>query len=313
VNRPFSDGVTAALAGYRLPGCPLAVPSTGLDDEAWDLLLYHAHHQDIIGCLAQAVAEGALPTTPVQRQAVAALHRKMMVSTLQVERSLVEAVTILEEARAEYRAMDGVALAHLAYPDPGWRPFDSIRLLVADRPAAAAALTHAGWGAEQAAVGSDAADRTDLSGPRETQLHLYGRLGYGQAGEAMPASCFQRSIPFTVGGVTVAALTPELLLLRACLDAAFAIRARLRACRDTAQLLARFAVDVESTRRLSRACRMETVVSLALSATSEALGFGEPEPSAEQPATPEAKSDHPPQGLWGWRQAWSSVGYGAIS
>jgi hypothetical protein len=268
----------------------------------------------------QAVKEGALRTTPVQRQVVAALYRQAMASTLQAERSLVEAVTVLQDAGAEYRAMDGVALAHLAYPDPGWRPFGSAALLVADRFAVEYVLTKAGWRTEQAEAGSDSADHTNLSGPGQTQLQLHDRLGYGSAGSAMISSCFEGvSLAFTVGGATVAALTPEQLLLRACHDAAFNIHGRLRACRDTCQLLAGLSVDVETTRRLSQGCRMEIVVGLALSAACVALALDEAKPEHSALGQGQAMagvgiqgslfpgSNGSAPGALSWHKAWSST------
>jgi hypothetical protein len=284
--------VAAALAGYRLSGCPLALPSNPLDDEAWDALCYHIRHQDLLGCSGRAVAEGALPTTAAQRQAIASLYRKAMISTLQAESNSVAAITVLRDASVKYRAMDGMALAHVAYPDPGWRPFDSVALLVIDRIEAAAALMDAGWRNDHGGTGPDGNDHTDLYGPAGTRLRLHDRLGSGQLEGTVPASWFESSLPFIVGGLTVNALTPELLLLRICFDAAFAIRGRLRACRDICQLLTELSIDVETTRRLSRSCRMEIVVRLALSATSDALALVTP-PAAAGCATASDEREGP--------------------
>lgn len=312
--------VVAAVAGYQLSGCPLMLPSKPLEADAWDGFCYDVRHQELVGCAGKAVADGALATTSAQHDAISGLYRKAMVSTLQAESGFIEAVRVLQDARVEYRAMEGVALAHLAYPDPGWRPFDLVALLVLDRLKAATVLTDAGWRNEQGRTGSDGSDHTDLYGPAGTQLRLYDRLGSGQ--QDAPSSCFETSLSFAVGGLTVAALAPELLLLRTCYEAAFAIRGKLRASRDICQLLTELSVDVETTRRLSQGYRMEIVVGLALSATRDALALGDPGEDAGRPDPPGA-SERPSsanpgptaQGLEsqakpavGWLQAWSAVG-----
>ena len=53
-----------------------------------------------------------------------------MQSCVQLERVLLETVAELDALGAEFRVLKGTAVAHLDYPDPSWRGFGDIDLLV---------------------------------------------------------------------------------------------------------------------------------------------------------------------------------------
>src|SRR5207253_1468780 len=60
-------------------------------------------------------------------------HREVVLPPLVVERGLLEVAPSFEEAAVEFLILKGPALAHTVYPDPAWRYFTDLDVLVAPK------------------------------------------------------------------------------------------------------------------------------------------------------------------------------------
>ena len=74
--------------------------------------------------------DGALPVTASQHDRVEERLEAWLAHALRIERLLLDATAALDAAGLEHRVLKGAALAHLAYPDPAWRVFGDLDLLV---------------------------------------------------------------------------------------------------------------------------------------------------------------------------------------
>jgi hypothetical protein len=88
--------------------------------------------------LAWAVAAGDLAVTEVQRSETLAAHRAAMARALLLERELLSIDRSLARRGLELVVLKGTAAAHLDEPDPSWRSFGDLDLLVRGDDIAAA-------------------------------------------------------------------------------------------------------------------------------------------------------------------------------
>lgn len=86
--------------------------------------------QRLWGVLAAAVADGWMPATEEQTREVADGHEQTVVGCLVLDRALVGLSSALTDAGIEHAAFKGVANALRLYPQPAWRTYGDIDLLV---------------------------------------------------------------------------------------------------------------------------------------------------------------------------------------
>ena len=102
-----------------------AVPPPG---GSWDAVWSDALDERVEALVG--VATAPLPPDDPRRAAVLAAWVTRMQSCVQLERVLLETVAELDALGAEFRVLKGTAVAHLDYPDPSWRGFGDVDLLV---------------------------------------------------------------------------------------------------------------------------------------------------------------------------------------
>jgi hypothetical protein len=222
-----------------------AWPAGPLDDGAWQALHHTATSGRVTGLLAMATHGGLLPATPAQHEAAAAAHREAMAVALVLERMLIDTRRRLARADGiEPIVLKGPAVAHLDYPDPLWRDFGDIDLLVPAPQirATIAAVESAGGRRPMPEVrpGWDRrfAKSITLLDREGYEIDLHRTIAPGLFGLRVdPVRLFGHPDRFSVGGETFHALAPGARLLHACLHVAAGNReARMSSVVDVALL-----------------------------------------------------------------------------
>jgi hypothetical protein len=249
-------------------------------------VLQEVGQHGLVGLLAAAYEDGAVRLTDDQAQQLADAHVAAATRALDIEDAFLEAEEILAPLDAPLRVLKGVAEAHLDYPDPAWRTFEDVDVLVrgADLERVVDTLAAAGYPRElpQRRAGWDRRFGKDVTvfGPRLVQLDLHRLFTVGPFGLRQRLDdLWRHSSPFAIGGRTVHALVPEDRLLHACFAAVFGSRTpRVAHLRDLAQLLAR--PDLDADLVITRACRWRCtpVLAAAFDAARQTLGRVPPSP-----------------------------------
>lgn len=274
--------VAAFGLGSTLDG-PLTVP-----DGDWRAVLGTLTFQRLTGLAVAAADAGALELTAGQWAQLLKAHRDAMVHALTLERTLLEVTAALERDGVSAVVLKGPALAHTAYPDPSWRPFGDLDLLVSvvEWEAACAALRSLGFSRVHpeprpgfvVRFGHTALHRS----PEGLELDLHRTLVAGPFGQWIdPAELLRGTVSFSLGGRSLRRLDDTRRFLHACVHAVLGFAPPLLLpLRDVAQTGHSGSVDWELAASLARRWRIAAVVGEALGAAREALGVPAP-PGAE--------------------------------
>jgi hypothetical protein len=266
-----------AIGGFGLPGPePTAVE---IPDGLWKGFLETATSGRLVGIAAAAVEAGRLRLTGEQADELLGRHRDAMVWALTIERRLLGLTEAFEAVGVRPLVLKGSALAHTVYPDPSWRAFGDLDLLVPTSSWRRALEVLDGLGFQrrlpEPRPGFDerfgkAAVHTNGDG---VEIDLHRTLVIGPFGLwARPDELFRRSVRFSLGGRSVARLDDTALLLHACMHASLGWRPPLLwTLRDVAQVAWAGRVDWEELADLARRWRLRAVVRHALRTASETL------------------------------------------
>ncbi len=271
------------VAGHGLAGSMLAFPDQPLDDRAFADLVTQVRAQRLTGLLWSAVREGALPVTSAQAEQAEWMHVEKLAGVLALEHLLLDSVTALEQADIEVRALKGPVLAHLDYPEPTWRTFGDIDLLVRgehfDR---ATRLLHARGYKRLHPEPRPGFDRRFSKGTSfrtgdGLEVDLHRTFTMGPFGVRLSLDdLWESSEALTIGGRTVHALPAEERFVHACYHAVLGGSSpRLVPLRDVAQLLLTRSLDLGRVHRLVRASKGESVVARAIRHSWHALDIAD--------------------------------------
>lgn len=281
------DRLAGALAAHGLPGAPAIGPGP-LDDSAWATLVRTLIAERLVPVASYAVADGAFVVTDLQRVELLAAHERAMSLTLVLERRLLGAVADLTAAGIDVRVLKGPAVGRLDHPDPSWRAFGDVDLLVpgASFDAAARVLTERGAERRFAEVrpGFDArfGKAVTYVDPAGIQVDLHRTFATGAFGLRvdLPA-LFATRDAVVIGGVEIATLARRHRFLHACFHAALGDQEpRLVALRDVAQFVLATDLDLDAARAEARAWGAEAVVARAVRLAWDRLGLA-PHAAAE--------------------------------
>lgn len=262
---------TAAIAAYGLT-TRFDPPPGPLPDDSWNAVLSETRSGRLYGFLVSAVEDGWFPTTEAQREQLRVAHGSQVAHELQLERELVKIASFLDSSRIPYRLMKGAAVSHAAYPDPGWRCFGDLDLLIHRNSFGRACHTMEELGYRQEwpelRPGFDArfgkGGKWVARSGHEADLHasfVLGALGI----LLDPDDLFATETRIDVGGRTVATLGPEELFLQSCYAAVLADRPpSIRYARDVAEMALRCDLDADRVVQLARAWSARPVVATAL-------------------------------------------------
>jgi hypothetical protein len=272
-------GLAAEVALFGVKG-DQSMPSSPLASGAWKQLLVQIATERIEGLLGATIAAGALPVTKEQSEEARTMLRGRARVDLRLEHELILAVKTLDEAGVAYRALKGPAWAHSIYPDPSWRGFGDVDLLIADEDWYPAVAALEATGALRCVpelrpgfelrFGKDATLQS--AGGSEVDLHRTLVVGpYGLWVDRQ--ELFERRATITVGGVNLDVLDAEAAFLHACYNAALADDPpRLIAVRDVCQMVLAADIDADDVRNMAARWRGRGVVARALSLASAAIG-----------------------------------------
>jgi hypothetical protein len=262
-----SDGLTITGHLDLLPTAPDAIHES---------LLSAAIEHRIPGLLAQAVAGCPLQTW--RSEDVVAAHLAALRTALVCEATAVLATCALTTAGISSRALKGVALAHLDYPDPSIRTFGDADILVPRDAFAAAAEclcregitraeppVHPWW---ERRYGKAAVFCT----PDQAEIDLHLTLTGGYFGLAIPSDDLFSvpGEPFELAGVMMTALPLGMRLMQAAYHTVLGGGSGLRAKRDVVQLALKDG-SLDEARHWAQRWRGEAVLATAIVRSWDAL------------------------------------------
>jgi len=290
------DLVLRAIAAYGLSGGP-PLPDGAFTDSEFAGLLAQCERHGLLGHLGVAARGGHLRLQAGQRDELELCLQSWLAHSLRLERLLIDALECLADAGVETRVLKGVALAHSVYPEPSWRVFRDVDVLVPahDFSTAVRALENgvavvreepeirAGFDAR---FGKEALLRTGQG--LEFDLHrtfVEGALGL----TVHLTDLFAPPDPFDLAGHQVATLPPPQQLLHAAYTVMLGDwPPRLSAMRDLAQILLVLDPDPAEVLELARRWRARLVLSRALAGAWACLT-----PERRSPLVDWAQSYHP--------------------
>jgi hypothetical protein len=256
-------------------------PEHVLDDEAWRQLRAESFTHKLDGLLVDAVAVGALAVTPAQADEVAELEIDLTHARMWQERRLIEVVDLIEAGGIELRALKGLAVATLDYPDPQMRPTGDVDLLVRGRDLDRAGLLIEAVGGVwtdpdplpgfSAQVGKGATYATDGG-----EIDLHRLLVWGPLGVRLdPDLLWAEGRPFVVNGHLLCTLSREDTLLHACSHLLVLGARRALELRDVAQVATHPGLEVEGLLVRARQWRAEALLATAVMMAIETLDLAE--------------------------------------
>jgi hypothetical protein len=274
------------IAGFGLE----ALSPTGviaLADGDAPPFLSDVSRQRLTGIAFAAAEDGTLRIPPEGQQMLLASHRAAMLHALTLERHLLSVIARLESKGIGSVVLKGTAVAHAFYPDPAWRPFGDIDLMVSadDWDGTCAALGKEGYrrrfpeprpgfarrfGKTAAFVGSDG-----------TEVDLHRTVAAGAFGFWIdPDELLRRTATFRIGGRTLARLDDTAAFIHACVHAALGSRPPLLLpLRDVGQLSTTGAIDWDAAADLAVRWRLRAVIRYAVQTAVARLGIRLPNPA----------------------------------
>lgn len=183
-------------------------------------------HAGLVALLGAAVDGGKVRVSPAAAETIAAAWAQRMAWCVQLDALLTRAVAVLGEADIEVRVLKGVAVATLDEPDPSWRSYGDVDLLVPDERLLAAvdALRALGLTPLVAPVSRrwarDHAKSITLLDSVGHQVDVHRRLATGPLGARVSSpALFASGEQFALGDTEVTALAAAPRLLHACYHA----------------------------------------------------------------------------------------------
>jgi hypothetical protein len=274
----MDDSILERIASFGLDGTSTGPPIRPAERD-WSALLAAIVQHRLTGLAVAAVGQGTLMVEDDQRAELLDRQREAMLCALALERNLIDLDPALGDAGIGSVVLKGPAVAHVAFPDPSWRPFGDIDVLVpAGRFDEAcdvlAALGYhrsfvdprpgfvARFGKGAAHVGADGLE-VDLH-----RLLADGPFGYWVDHDVILGA----TAPFELAGRRLARLDDSAILLHACLHAVLGGRnPNLLQLRDVAQL-SRRGVRWDLLEDWGRRWRLQSVLARAMDLVEQRLG-----------------------------------------
>jgi hypothetical protein len=260
-----------AVARYGLSGAEGPAP---LEGNAWSLALATLAEQKVIGIAMAAADDGWLPVGDEQYAQLAHRERNAMAWCLELERRLLEIADVFGDEGIEFVVLKGPALAHTVYPDPSWRTFNDLDLLVRTsqwEKTCDVLEKRFGWPRRlpeprpgfDVRFGKGAVFTTESG----QQVDLHRNLAQGPFGVWIrPDELFGRTAEFTIAHATVQRLDASAAFVHACIHAVLGdARPNLVQLRDVVQTQ-RAPLDTAWLARVSDEWRIGPVIARATDA-----------------------------------------------
>lgn len=275
--------MTSAIAGFGLPG--RGGNWEPVSAQRWPALSHALVRDRLTGLAVAAWEAGELALSEDQAAQLLEHHREAMLHALALEHTLLSVAAALNDAGIDFAVLKGPAIAHACYPDPGWRPFGDLDLLVRARRwrTACSVLARLGF-------------RRNLPEPRPRfderfgkgashigadglQIDLHRTLALGPFGLWIdPEELLDRRMSFLLGGRLLPRLDDTGHVLHSCVHAVLGSWPPLAlALRDVAQTAQSPNVEWEVLAGWARRWRLNAVIRRAFESVSSALNVELPE------------------------------------
>ncbi len=272
------------IAAFGLPNGDGHSPPPAIEETEWSQVLALLASYRITGFAVAGAEAGWLELTTEQADGLLEAHRLAMLNPLAVERALLEISTEFEAGDIEFVVLKGPALAHTVYPDPSWRFFGDLDLLVRaqDWRKAATILESLGYrrGLPEPRAGFDErfGKASEFRRTAGIEVDLHRTLVVGPFGLWIePNLLFEGTTELRLWDRTLRRLDDTLLQLHACMHASLGWWPPLKVpVRDVAQVAHFGQVDWEALADRAARWKLRAVVRHALQIASEGLGVGLP-------------------------------------
>jgi Uncharacterised nucleotidyltransferase len=257
-----------AVARYGLDG---AEPPPEVADEDWSLALATLAEEKILGIACAAANDGWLPLGEDHYDELVGRQREAMAWCLGLERRLLQLADAFDSVGLDFVVLKGPAVAHTVYPDPSWRTFNDLDLLVrTSQWRVALRMLEDGFGwprrLPEPRRGFDerfgkAAVFTTQTGQ---QIDLHRNLAQGPFCVWIDTDeLFERTMMSAVGGTVLKRLDATAMFVHTCIHAILGDpRPRLLQCRDIVETAAG-PVDQQALSAIVPAWRLGSVVERA--------------------------------------------------
>lgn len=122
--------LASTVAAFDLDGTSRAPWSVPIRERDWPRYLRMLIDYRLTGIATAALEAGWVSLTDAQAEELLAAQRRSMAWALKIERALVRMGEVFESAGLNVIVLKGTAVAHALYPDPSWRCFGDLDLLV---------------------------------------------------------------------------------------------------------------------------------------------------------------------------------------
>lgn len=202
-----------------------------------------ASHEGLVALLGAAVQSGAIVVDAACAADVSTAWSERMAWCVHLDGVLLAVSAALADAGIATRVLKGVAVATLDEPDPTWRSYSDVDLLVPDKRLldAADVLAPLGFHPVVAPVSrrwvGEHAKGITLIDEHDVQVDLHRLLAAGVFGTRLDhRHLFEIGQSFVVGGVELTALSPVHRFLHACYHASLGSVRAARHRRDVLML-----------------------------------------------------------------------------
>ncbi len=267
-----------AIGAYGIAGSLCDLPRHALDAEQWAELVVAVDRARLTGLLVAAIEDDAMPVTASQAAQATTMHLRWLAHALRLEDLLVSVVGHLAEVGIQIRVLKGSGAAHLDYPDPSWRTFADLDILVppAEFDRAIQALTDRGARRRfpQPRPGFDRRFARSVCVVFDEQLEVdvHRTIGGGAPGYRVEVADLWASAAdsYRIAGRSLDTLGSDERLLHACYHTALGdVPPRLMPQRDVVQLILCGTTDTDRVLELADRWRGRAVVAHAISTAWE--------------------------------------------
>lgn len=267
------------MAAFGLPGRADASDSLAVRPEEWPILLVRLAGKRLTGIALAAAEDGWLSLSARQSEELLESQRQVMLQVLALERKLLVLNEAFGQAGVDFVLLKGSALARSVYPDPSWRPFGDLDLLVRTRDwrEACSVLEKLGLhrNLPEPRPGFDErfGKASVHGGNGSVEVDLHRTLVLGPFGLWLdPDQLFRWVVPLSLGGQTVRRFDDTAQLLHACMHASLGFRPPLLLpLRDVAQIACFGTVDWGALYESAARWRLGPVIRHAFHTASDSL------------------------------------------
>lgn len=200
-----------------------------------------------------------------------------------LDQQLREVAELLQSLGANFAVLKGSATANIDYPDPSWRQYGDIDVIVSerDRQEVAEALSHSGWrqGYPLPRGHERYAHAVTFTKGRRWELDLHQRVAHRAVGLRVPVSDLLRDrVKFEIAGTELWALSPTHRLLHAALHAQLSRdeSRRLSSIADVLLLATRLSPLAAEVAEVAEGWRVRSIVERSILAAHEFAAIAVP-------------------------------------